>query len=83
MSNAENGTNGPVESKVKVAGVASAITSGVMGWILLAVDIPSSLNEPLTGLVLGLVTGALTYGLSWWTKHTNRTDAQAARGKHV
>lgn len=82
MSTNQNG-NGPVESKVKVAGMASAITAGLMGWVALAVDLPQNLNEPVTGLVLGLVTGALTYVLSWWTKHTNRTDAQAARGKHV
>lgn len=75
--------NGPTESKVTVAGLASTITTGVMGWILLTVDMPEQVNEPVTALVLAAVTGALTFGSAWWTKHTNRTDAQAARGKHV
>lgn len=73
---------GPTETKVTVAGLASTITSFVMGYVVLSGGM-EDLNEPVTALVLAAVTGVLTFGASWWAKHTNRTDAQAARGKHV
>lgn len=82
MSTNQSG-NGPVETKVTVAGLASAITSALMGYVLLGTDFSEDVNTAVSVIILGAVTSVLTFGAAWWAKHTNRTDAQAARGKHV
>lgn len=82
---ATNGNgNGPVETKVTVASITAFVVTTVMSAVLTYwPSMPDSLSNPLASLVAGAVTGVLTFGLSWLAKHTNRTDAQAARGKHV
>jgi hypothetical protein len=82
---ATNGSgNGPVETKVTVATLTSFVVTTVMSFVLTYwPSMPDTLSNPLASLVAGAVTGVLTFGLAWLAKHTNRTDAQAARGKHV
>lgn len=76
--------NGPVETKVTVASFTAFVVSTVMGFVLTYwPSMPDALSNPLASLITGAVTGVITFGLSWLAKHTNRTDAQAARGKHV
>jgi len=78
-----NGGNGPVESKVTVAGLTAFVVSTVMGAVLTYwPSMPDNLSNPLASLIGGAVTGVLTFGLSWLAKHTNRTDRQAALGPH-
>jgi hypothetical protein len=83
MTTPSNGGNGPVETKVTVAGVAAAITTFIMGYILTGSDTFDSVAAPLRALILAAVTGALTFGAAYWAKHTNRTDPKAQAAKHV
>jgi ABC-type Fe3+-siderophore transport system permease subunit len=74
----------PTETKVTVAGVSSSITSFVMAYIALNWGaLPDAVSTPGAALLLAAVTGVLTYGSAWWAKHTNRTDPDAVKGKHV
>lgn len=82
MTTNSNG-NGPVETKVTVASLAAAVTSAIMGYFLMATDFSDDMNTAFRVIVLGAVTTILTFAGGWLAKHTNRTDAQAARGKHV
>lgn len=83
MANDQSG-NGPTETKVTVASITSFVVATVMGFVLTYwPSMPDTISNPLASVIAGAVTGVLTFGLSWLAKHTNRTDAQAARGKHV
>ena len=83
MANPNHGTNGPVETKVTVAGVAAAVTTFIMTWLTMQTSFLDGVAAPLSAIILAIVSGALTFGASWWAKHTNRTDAKAAQGKHA
>lgn len=75
----ENG-NGPVETKVTVAGLSAFVVSTVMGLVLTyAPSLPDTISNPIASAIGGVVTGVLTYGLAWLAKHTNRTDAAAIK----
>lgn len=75
--------SGPTETKVTVAGLSAFVVATVMGFVLTYwPSMPDTLSNPLASFISGAVTGVLTFGLSWLAKHTNRTDANAARGKH-
>jgi len=82
MATNQNG-NGPVERKVTVATLTSFVVATVMGFVLTYwPSMPDAISNPLAALITGAVTAALTFGLSWLAKHTNRTDAKAAQGLH-
>jgi FtsH-binding integral membrane protein len=83
MATNQNG-NGPVETKVSVASITAFVVTTVMGFVLTYwPTMPDTISNPLASVIAGAVTGVLTFVLAWLAKHTNRTDAQAARGKHV
>lgn len=75
--------SGPIEAKVTTGTTAAGITSFVMGWLVLSVGLPESLSEPVSAMVLAVVTSALTFAVAWFTKHTNRLDPAARRGKYA
>lgn len=83
MANPGNGTNGPVETKVTVATLAASITTFIMAWLTMQTSFLDGVAAPLSAIILAAVSGALTFGAAWLAKHTNRTDAKAAQGKHV
>jgi len=83
MANPGNGGNGPVETKVTVAGLAATITTFIMGWILTQTHWFDSVAGALSALILAAVSGALTFGAAYWAKHTNRTDPAAQAAKHA
>lgn len=83
MVNPGDGATAPVETKVTVAGIASAGTSFVMGLILTHTDWFDGVAGPLTALVLAGITGALTFGAAWQAKHTRRSDADAMKGRRA
>lgn len=81
-------STGPVESKTKTGSLAAGAATFVVGLVYgLWPDAPAEITDPLAAFVFagvsGAVTGALTWAVSWLTKHTNRTDADAARGRHA
>jgi hypothetical protein len=83
MTTPNSGGNGPVETKVTVAGIAATITTFIMGWILTQTHWFDSVAGALSALILAAVSGALTFGASYWAKHTHRTDPKAQAGKHA
>ena len=83
MANPGTGSNGPVETKVTVAGVSATITTFIMGWILTQTHWFDSVAGALSALILAAVSGALTFGAAYWAKHTTRSDAAATKGKHA
>jgi hypothetical protein len=61
----------PVELKVKVGGVAAAVTAGLLG--LLGHVLPGGVVPDWAAVpLLALVTGAVTWGLAWLARHTPR-----------
>lgn len=77
---------GPIEGKVTVAALASTITTGIVTFVLTQYPgIPSNITDLGTAVLLAGVTGALTFGASFWAKHTHRTDPDALaspKGRH-
>jgi hypothetical protein len=79
-------STGPVESKTKTGTLAAASAAFVLSLIYgVWGDAPTDLTEPVATFVFSAVssavTGAATWIVSWLTKHTNRTDADAAHGR--
>jgi hypothetical protein len=73
----------PVERKVTTGGLSAAILSFTMSLILTVwPGIPDTISTPLSAVIAGMITGAGAYAVAWLTKHTNRTDPEAARGPH-
>jgi len=83
MVNPGTGSNGPVETKVTVAGIAAAVTTFIMTWLTMQTDFLDGVAAPVSAIILATVTGVLTFGAAWWAKHTNRTDPKAQAAKHV
>lgn len=81
-------STGPVESKVKTGSIAATMAGFVVGLVYgFWPSAPADVTDPAYALVFALVSaggsGFLTYVTSWFTKHTNRTDADAAAGRHA
>lgn len=77
------GTNGPVERKVNSAGFTATVVAFVMSLIIMVwPSIPDTFSTPITAVVTAAITGAATWVMAWLTKHTNRSDVEAAKGPH-
>lgn len=76
---ASNGkANGPIETKVKAAGLVATLTAFVLAVILQKVPMLAPYAEVLNALILALITGGLTTLAGWWAKHTARNDKGTA-----
>lgn len=68
-------SNGPVEKKVTVAGFSAAVTAAVLTIIFKEVPFLAGFSDYLEWALVTAITGGVTYGLAWLTRHTPRNDA--------
>jgi fluoride ion exporter CrcB/FEX len=73
--------NQPIEAKVKWATAAAYLTSSGLLGVLAAVQDNARVLEPLpdwlSPLVLGIISGLLTFSAGWKARHTPRPGTRA------
>jgi hypothetical protein len=68
---------GPVvEAKVKTSAAAAAVAAFVLSliqqYLFKGAEVPDALAVMVSTVVITVVTGGLTFGVGWLTKHTPR-----------
>ncbi|GAB3467053.1 hypothetical protein [Actinophytocola sediminis] len=64
-----------IEAKVKTSAAAAALSGlvlSLLAYLFHGTDIPDALKATITSVVTTLVTGGITYGVGWLTRHTPR-----------
>lgn len=64
--------NAPVETKVTVATITAFLTPLALGLLLRAFPDLTPLSEPISTLILAIVTAVATFVMAYRAKHTYR-----------
>ena len=64
-----------IEAKVRTSAAAAAVAGlvlSLLAYLFHGADIPDELKATITSVVTTLVTGGVTFGVGWLTRHTPR-----------
>jgi hypothetical protein len=64
-----------IEAKVKTGAAAAAVAGlvlSLLAYLFHGADIPDELKATITSVITTLVTGGVTFGVGWLTRHTSR-----------